>query len=272
MALHYKIGFIGAGNMTQAIIRGLLEAQALTSSHIFASNRSPGKLQKVTDTWKINALSTNEAVVDAADIIILAMKPQDMNTALDPLISAFRDKQVVISLAAGVPLATLEKKLPNCRIVRAMPNTPAILRKGVTGYLTSEPDPGLESLTEDIFSPLGTVLQVGDEEQLDALMISCSSGVGFVYELMMYFQDWIEERGFDTQTARKMVVETFLGASALAVQQKDQPLEELQSKVTSKKGVTAAGLESMRELEIERLLRYSFEKAALRNQELAKQT
>jgi len=89
--------------------------------------------------------------------------------------------------------------------------------------------------------------------------------------MMMYFQDWIEERGFEPDVARKMVVETFLGAAKLAAVNPDQSLEDLQNKVTSKKGVTAAGLESMREFEIERALRYSFEKAALRNQELAKQ-
>ena len=88
---------------------------------------------------------------------------------------------------------------------------------------------------------------------------------------MMYWQDWIEERGFDPEVARKMTVETFLGASLLAAQANGTPLEDLQNKVTSKKGITAAGLQSMRELEIERTLRYSFEKAALRNQELAKE-
>jgi pyrroline-5-carboxylate reductase len=110
-----------------------------------------------------------------------------------------------------------------------------------------------------------------DEDQFEAFTVSAASGTGFVYELMMYWQDWIEERGFEPEVARKMVVQTFLGAALLAEQSGNTPLEELQSKVTSKKGITAAGLQSMRELEIERALRYSFEKAALRNRELAKE-
>jgi len=124
---------------------------------------------------------------------------------------------------------------------------------------------------EDLFRPLGLVRETEDEMQFEALMVACSAGTGFVFELMSYFQEWIEERGFDPLDARRMIIETFAGASLLAAQQKDLTLEDLQQKVTSKKGVTAAGLESMRELEVERLLRYSFEKAALRNQELAKQ-
>lgn len=271
MMIHYKVGFLGAGNMAQTIIKGLIESKSVAADHIFVSNRTPGKLQKAADLWQIQPLSSNEAVVEKCDIVVLAMKPQDLSAAVDPLTSLFNDGQIVVSLAAGIELRQLQKKLPKCRIVRVIPNTPSVLGKGVVGYLSHSSDLALATVVEDLFTPLGYVLRVMDEEQLEALMISCSSGTGFIYELMMYFQDWIEERGFDPQTARKLVVETFLGTAMLAAQNQDQNLEDLQSKVTSKKGVTLAGLESMREFEIERALRYSFEKAALRNRELAKQ-
>ncbi len=272
MAIPYKIGFIGMGNMAQTIIKGLLESKILPAKNIYASNRTPGKLVKAVDAWGIQALQNNEEVVEATDIVILAMKPQDFPMAVDPMASVFFEKQIVISLAAGVTMHTLQKKLAQCRIARVIPNTPSIINRGVIGYFPEEGDVGLESLIEDMFSPLGYVLRAEDEGQLEGLMVSCSSGTGFVFELMTYFQEWVEERGFDPITARKMVVETFAGASLLAAQQRDTSIEDLQAKVTSKKGVTAAGLESMRELEIERLLRYSFEKAFLRNQELAKQS
>jgi len=271
MAFPYKVGFMGAGNMSQTIIKGLIEAKVVPSNHIFASNRTPGKLLKVKDQWNLKTLETNEELVEASDIVILAMKPQDFGRAVDPVASLFLEKQVVISLAAGITIESLQKKLPQCRIARVIPNTPSLIGRGVIGYLLEDVDQGLESIVQDLFTPLGFVIKTDDETQLEGLMISCSSGVGFVYELMNYFQDWVEERGFDSITARRMVVETFLGSSLLAAQQKEASLEDLQQKVTSKKGVTAAGLESMRELEIERLLRYSFEKAGLRNQELAKE-
>lgn len=272
MVFHYKVGFIGVGNLAQAIIKGLVENKTLPPSHIFASNRSPGKLQKVVEAYGIQAMATNEDVINTCDVVILAMKPQDLSTAIDSISSAFSDRQIVISLAAGVNLRSLEKRLPQCRIVRLMPNTPSLISRGVLGYvLSDDEDTALPTVVEDLFSPLGYVLGVEDEDQFEALMISCSSGTGFVFELMTYWQDWIEERGFEPAVARKMTVETFLGAAMLAAQSKDSPLEDLQNKVTSKKGITAAGLQSMRELETERTLRISFEKAALRNQELAKE-
>ena len=119
-------------------------------------------------------------------------------------------------------------------------------------------------------TPRSVEYPVHDEDQFEALMVSCSSGTGFVFEMMMYWQDWIEEHGFSLEEARLMTIETFVGASLLAAQAREH-VEDLQARVTSKKGVTAAGLQSMRELEIERALRISFEKAAMRNKEMARE-
>ncbi|MBX3018234.1 MAG: pyrroline-5-carboxylate reductase [Bdellovibrionaceae bacterium] len=272
MAFPYKVGFIGVGNMAQAMVKALVDTKTLNPTHIHASNRSPGKLQKAVENWGITAAQINEQVIDNCDIIVIAVKPQDFSSAIDPFVSSFHEKQIVVSLAAGLTLHDLQKKIPQARVVRAMPNTPSVIQRGVVGYLMSdkEKDRGLQVIVEDLLSPLGAVFQCTDEEQLEALMVSCSSGTGFVFEFMSYFHDWILERGFEEADARRMVVETFLGAAQLAAQNHDLGLEELQSRVTSKKGVTAAGLDSMREFEIERALRYSFEKAALRNRELAK--
>lgn len=273
MNMHYKIGFIGAGNMTQAIVKGLLESKSISPNQVYISNRSPGKLQKISEQWPVHTTQNNEEIIDQCSVIVLAMKPQDLAPAIEPLSSLFDPQQIVLSLAAGISLSTLEKKIPEARLARVMPNTPSTINRGVIGYLNNNAeDEGLPAIVEDLFSPLGLVVPVDDEDQFQALMITCSSGTGFVFEMMMYFQDWLEERGFEPEIARKMIVETFAGASLLASRYQDQGLEDLQNRVTSKKGVTAAGLESMRELEIERLLRYSFEKAALRNQELAKQS
>jgi pyrroline-5-carboxylate reductase len=270
LTIPYKIGFLGIGNMAQAMIKGLLDGKVIAPHALYASNRSEGKLQKATELFGIHSCATNEALIEKTDVVILAMKPQDLPAAIDPISSLFNEGQIVISLVAGVTLQTLEKKLPQCRIVRVMPNTPSLIGRGVLGYVMNEADQGVQILVEDLFSPLGYVLQVDDEDQFEALTVSAASGPGFIFEMMMYWQEWIEERGFDPAVARKMTVETFLGTALLAAQSKDTPLEELLHKVASKKGITAAGLESMRELEVERAMRISFEKAALRNRELAK--
>lgn len=264
-----KIGFLGAGNMAQAMIKGLIEG-GIPAKNIYASNRSQGKLHKLVEQYGINSVAGNEELVNSSDIVILAVKPQDLLVALEPISRSFDPDAIVVSIAAGLQMKTLEKCLPDCRIARAMPNTPSLIGRGVIGYLLNEDDEAMEATVEDLFQPLGRVIQVNDEDQFEALMVSCSSGTGFVFEMMTYWQDWIEEHGFSDEEARMMTIETFVGASLLAAQSREK-VEELQARVTSKKGVTAAGLQSMRELEIERALRISFEKAAMRNKEMARE-
>ncbi len=270
---HLKIGFIGAGNMTSVMIRRLLESSEVKAENIWVSNRTPGKLMKLKDQWNINAASDNEEVVDHTQILFLSVKPQDFSSAIEPIASLLQPDQIVASLLAGIDFGTLEKTLPHSRLVRVMPNTPSALGKGVIGYcLNDEGDEGANVIMEELLAPLGYVVAMEEGDMFDALTISCSSGTGFVLELMSYWQDWIEERGFSPEVAKKMTLETFLGATLMAQTESKVSLEELQQRVTSKKGVTAAGLDSMRELELERVLRLSFEKAWMRNQELSRLT
>lgn len=265
-----KVGFIGTGNMAQAIMKGLLENGKMKPQNIAGSNRSPGKIQKLSDQFGISHKSTNEAVIEFSDIVVIGVKPQDFVAAIEPVASLFNPGQIVISLAAGIKMDSIKRLLPQARVVRLMPNTPALIGRGVIGYLSDEKDSTLATLIEDLFAPLGYVLRTEDEDQFAALTVSCASGTGFIFEMMMYWQEWMEEHGFNPEVARRMTVETFVGASLLASQNKDIQIEELQARVTSKKGVTYAGLSSMRELEIERALRISFEKAAMRDTEMAK--
>ena len=267
-----KIGFIGVGNLGQALIKGLIDSKLVKPSQIYASNRSDGKLKRVAETYGINPIATNEQIVDQCDVIIIAVKPQDFITAIESISSSFMPQHIVVSLAAGIPLDKIKKIIPQSRIARLMPNTPSLISKGVLGYCMNKPDQGMQITIEDLFSPLGYVVKVDDGEMFEALTVSCASGTGFVFELMTYWQDWIEERGFDPKVARRMTVETFLGAAQLAAQSMDTEVEDLLAKVASKKGVTQAGLDSMRELEVERALRYSFEKAAMRDQDLSRES
>ena len=265
-----NVGFIGAGNMCQAIIEGWLNAGTFNPSEIFVSNRTEGKLKRVVDQFKVNACGTNEEVIDKSDVVIIAVKPQDFDAAIEPITSSFHEDQIVVSLAAGVPLRKLKRLLPALpHVTRVMSNTPARVGRGAFSYCVLKDNLRVDRWMERTFGALGLVVRLDEGDQFEAAMIATSAGVGFVFELMTYWQEWIEERGIDAATARAMTVQTFLGAATLADQAATISIEELQAKVTSKKGVTAAGLESMRELEIERCLRYSFEKCALRDRELS---
>lgn len=271
---HRKVGFIGTGNMGQAMIKALVESKTISPSNIYAANRSAGKLKKVEELFGVQSVQNNEELIDECDIIVLAVKPQDLVQVVEPIASSFHSGHLVISVAAGFTLNSLQKLIPNVGgIARAMPNTAATIQKAVVGYCLAPGAEAYEATVEEFLAPLGLVVQAEEENGcFEALTVSCGSGTGFVFELMQYWQEWIEEHGFDAEVARKMVVQTFLGAAEMAERSEETGIAELQDRVVSKKGVTFSGLQSMRELEIERALRYSFEKAALRDQELSRGT
>lgn len=268
---HKKVGFIGTGKMGQALIKTFVESGTFPKTNIFVTNRSPKKQDKVVQAYEVQGLKNNEELVETCDIVFLCMKPQDLTEALHPISQLFTEGQTVISLAAGVSLETLQKILPDVKqIVRVMPNTPVRVRRGVVGYCLSDEARGSEELIRDLLSPLGFVVAAEEGDMFEALTVTCASGPGFIFELMMYWQDWLEEHGFQPDEARRMTIQTFLGTALLAEQAIHTDLSQLQDEVVSKKGVTYAGLESMRQEEIERLLRISFEKAAMRDRELGK--
>lgn len=272
LVIQKKIGFIGTGNMAQAMISAWLDSKTLTADKIFGTNRTEGKIKRLSEELGIVPVRNNEELIDQCEIIVLAVKPQDLVPALESISSSFGPQHVVLSLAAGMSVARLKRLLPNVRQwVRVMPNTPVRVRQGVTGYFLAKEAQHLKGLVEDLLKPLGAVIQVDDEERFATLSVACSAGVGFVFELMQYWQEWLEEHDFPPDQARLMTVKTFLGTSMMADSAGAVPILDLQGKVTSKKGITSAGLNSMRELEIERLLRYSFEKAALRDREIGEE-
>jgi len=267
-----KVGLIGLGNMGQAILSGWVGKSTLQPDQIYISNRSPGKVEKMVKKFGVHGAKTNEELVDACDIIILGTKPQDLFDLLEPISSAFTSDHVVMSLAAGIELSTLKKYIPDPSLVRLMTNTPILAGHGVIGFTTAASDLILEGLVKKLFSPLGCVVSLDEGDPFSAFTVASSSGTGFILEFMAYWQDWVSEHGIDPEEARKIVVETFLGTALLAQKEAGQSFHSLTEKVASKKGVTAAGLESIRELELEGMLRMSFNKSVRRNQELGRST
>lgn len=262
-----KIGIIGVGNMGKAAIKALVESGRVKPENIYVTNRSPGRIEKIKKKFNVNVISGNDELVNQSDIVIICVKPQDLEEALAPCRNTFTNDHVVISLAAGVEINQLRRMISEANLCRIMMNTPIFIRKGVIGYCCQ--NSAYEELIEDIFSSMGTVIKLEEGDQFEAFTVASSSGTGFIFEIMSYWQEWIEEHGIEPEVARKIVVQTFLGTSQLA-EESTEKIEDLQNRVTSKKGVTAAGLESMRSLEVEGLLRMSFNKAALRSRDLGR--
>jgi pyrroline-5-carboxylate reductase len=266
-----KIGFLGAGNLGQAILKAFLDSGLVDKNNILITGRIEKKVQKVEEEFGVKAVSTNEELIEGSSVVVIGVKPQDFYQAIEPIASTFHDDHVVISLAAGIPLTAIERLIPNAKkILRVMPNTAAKIKQSVIAYSASSgAEPHLKWI-EELLATMGLVVPVENDEEMEAMVVAASSGIGFIYELMMYWQEWLEERGFEPETARRVTTQVFKGSAMMSESAFGTPLIELQKKVTSLKGVTAAGLDSMRELEIERALRISFEKAAMRDNELGK--
>jgi pyrroline-5-carboxylate reductase len=266
-----KIGVLGAGNLGYAMLKALSESGKVARENLFASSRNNKKLDRLVTDLGITAALTNEELIEKSDVVILGVKPQDLYLAIEPIAASFHSEQVVISLAAGVELSDLRRLITHApAIIRVIPNTAARLKKSVTAFSATKAAEAQLPWIEELLSVFGYVVRADDEEVLRSIMVAASSGIGFLFEFMIYWQEWLEERGISQAQARKITAELFAGVSALAADSEGTPFEELQKKVVSLKGVTASGLDSMRELEIERALRISFEKAAMRDQELGK--
>lgn len=269
-----KIGFIGAGTMTNAVISSLVETQTIHPSKIFLTSRTSEKVDKLVDRWGITACASSDEVIELADIVFLAVKPQDLKALLETLGKGIEEHQMVISLAAGFDHRSLRALIPRAKtIVRVMPSTATKIQQGVVGYLfeTEEAQSNHDALVREILSPIGLPVLAQSEELFNALMIACSSGIGFIFEFMQIWQEWLEEKGYSFEDSSRMVTETFVAAALLA-KRSEEDFAMLQRQVTSKKGVTAEGLESFRSMDLDRTLRIGFENALLRNLQLARQS
>lgn len=266
-----KLGFIGAGNMTSAVVSGLTSMGRISSQKVFVTSRTQEKVKMLSLKHKIVECTSTDQVLDHSDIVFLSVKPQDLGTLLEGIGKSLDEQHLVISFAAGYSLKLLRKYIPRANaIVRVMPTTAAKIGQGILGYAfeTKEAQQKHEPIIREILSVLGTPIFASNEELFDALMVGCSSGIGFVLEFMQIWSEWLEEKGFSLEESNIMTAETFLAASMLARSSRDS-FAKLQSQVTSKKGVTQEGLESFREMDLDRTLRIGFENALLRSAKLA---
>lgn len=264
-----NICFIGGGNMASAMIGGLVgkdySREQISVVEINADNRA--KLQQTFGVKTTEELPTGIA---DSDVIVLAVKPQQLRevaTQLAPLLSG----QLLISIAAGIRAADLAHWLGSQNVVRAMPNTPALIRSGMTGlYALSAVSNGDQDLAGAILSSVGNILWLKDESMLDAVTAISGSGPAYVFYFIEAMQQAAQEMGLSAEDARQLSIETFLGASKLA-----SPLERsyvdvsvLRARVTSKNGTTERALLSMEANNVKQHIITAAKAAASRSKEM----
>jgi pyrroline-5-carboxylate reductase len=238
------IGFIGAGNMACAMGGGLRASGAGTT--LVATDPEPAALARFANETGGRTFADVDGVLAAADVVVLAVKPQVLGAVLDRIAGRVRASQVVISIAAGFGLGTLAARLGDgCRLVRAMPNTPAMVRSGMTvlvggGAATTH---DLET-AQQIFSAVGDAVVVADEALLDAVTAVSGSGPGFVFAFAEAWLRAAQAVGLPGDLAERLVKQTLYGAAALW-RQSAEPVDRLRAMVASPGGTTQAGLEAM---------------------------
>ncbi len=240
-----RIGFIGCGAMAKALAGGLIEA-GIPASRIRASDPIASARKSFEAATGAATGEDNGEVVAAADLVILAVKPGSVGSVLASLDEAASRRPIWVSIAAGVPLSTLAKALPDgTRIVRTMPNTPALVRAGATAYFpgatVSNDDLGL---VEQVLEAAGFVWRAPNEDLLDAVTGLSGSGPAYVFLILEALADAGVSQGLPRDAAQALAIQTVLGSAKLAFETGTHP-GVLKDQVTSPGGTTIAGLERL---------------------------
>ncbi|MFL6533298.1 MAG: pyrroline-5-carboxylate reductase [Pseudomonas sp.] len=265
-----RIAFIGAGNMAASLIGGL-RAKGLDASMIRASDPGEETRKRVSAEHGIETFADNAQAIDGVDVIVLAVKPQAMKTVCEALRPNLQPHQLVVSIAAGITCASMNNWLGAQPIVRCMPNTPALLRQGVSGlYATGQVSAEQRQQAEELLSAVGLALWLETEQQLDAVTAVSGSGPAYFFLLIEAMTAAGEKLGLPRETAAQLTLQTALGAAHMAVSS-DVDAAELRRRVTSPAGTTEAAIKSFQAGGFEALVEKALGAAAHRSAEMAEQ-
>lgn len=269
------IAILGSGSMGSAILSGLLQPGVTVTGGIRVTNRTRAKAQELAKLDGVSSLAleeqadANRVAVAGARVVLVAVKPAMVPDLLREIADALEPGTIVISVAAGVTVATFESLLPaNVPVLRSMPNTPSVVGRGVTGLSagTRSSDDDL-AVGRAIFSTVGTVVEV-PENQLDALSTISGSGPAYVFLLIEELTKTAIAKGFTPEQAAVLVHGTFRGASELLAQSEKTP-EELRIQVTSPKGTTERAVAVLQQAHLSQLFDQATDAALERAKELA---
>ena len=265
-----RIAFIGAGNMASSLIGGL-RAKGLDAAQIRASDPGAETRAKVAAEHGIELFADNAQAVQDADVIVIAVKPQAMKAVCQDLRPHLKPHQLLVSIAAGITCASLLNWLGSQPLVRCMPNTPALLGKGVSG-LFATPDVTTEQRqqADELLSAVGTVVWVDAEAQIDAVTAVSGSGPAYFFLLIEAMTDAGVKLGLSRDVAEQLAEQTALCAAHMAVGS-DVDAAELRRRVTSPAGTTEAAIKSFQASGFEAMVETALSAAAHRSAEMAEQ-
>ena len=264
------ICFIGGGNMARSLIGGLIN-DGVKPQFITVAEPDASRREELTNHFGVNVLADNVAAVNESDIVIFAVKPQVMKTAVLPIAEELSAKKpLLISIAAGIPISSLESWAGgDLAMVRAMPNTPALINASITALFASpQVLPKHRNQAESILQAVGNAVWVEDEALMDTVTAVSGSGPAYFFYFMEALEQAAIEEGLDGKTARLLTLETALGAARLAIETEKSP-SELRDQVTSPGGTTEAAIQVFEHAATKQIFKHAVTAARKRSADLA---
>jgi pyrroline-5-carboxylate reductase len=265
----HTIGFIGGGNMAEALIRGLVHGGHVPGAQIFVSGPRRERMDELASHYGIVATTDNREVARKAEILVLSVKPQILDKVAREIAGDAHPGGLVISVAAGIDTATLESLFPATRIVRSMPNTPALVRAGATaicaGQHATEQD---LALAKQLFDAVGMTV-ILDESQLDAVTGLSGSGPAYIFLILEALADAGVKVGLSRRNAQRLAAQTVMGSAKLLLDTDEHP-GKLKDMVTSPGGTAIAGLHTLEQGGLRTTLINAVETATKRARELGR--
>jgi pyrroline-5-carboxylate reductase len=265
-----RLGFIGCGNMGEALVKGLVEADVVPASLITVFDTRGDQLAELDRRYGVRPAKSNVELVRETDVVLLAVKPQIMTPVLGEVASSVSRRQLVISIAAGVSTASIRATAAkDLRLIRVMPNTPALVLQGATAIAKAKDlEAGDLETAQEIFGAVGKVV-VLDEELMDAVTGLSGSGPAYVALVVESLADGGVKMGLDRATAMTLATQTVLGAAKLLLETSLHP-GALKDMVSSPGGTSIAGIAALEEGGIRTTFIKAVERATLRSRELGR--
>jgi pyrroline-5-carboxylate reductase len=268
MLMNSKVGFIGGGNMAEAIIKGLI-LSGMAPGNIIVSDPVPDRRVHLASTLKVRSTDENSEVVQEADLVILSVKPQMAASVLSGLEGVVSPARLVISIMAGISTTLIEESLQaGCRVIRAMPNTPALVQSAATAISGGRRATSADiELAVEIFSMVGTVYQVS-ERLMDAVTGLSGSGPAYLFSFVEGLSDAGVKNGLPRDVANGLAIQTVLGSARLLKECGEHPAV-LRERVSSPGGTTIAAMHVLENGRLHGLLMDAVDAAVKRSKELA---
>jgi pyrroline-5-carboxylate reductase len=237
-----KIGFIGGGNMAEAILSAILREKLASSGDIAVSDVAEARRSYLEGKYTVKVMSDNKEILPDNDVIVLAIKPQTLTDVMTGIKGLIKPQQLVISIIAGKSIRTISTGLDHNCIVRSMPNTPAQIGEGMTVWTaTPQVNARQKKLAAAILGVMGLEVYVDDEKYLDMTTAVSGSGPAYVFLFVESMISAAEKLGFTPEISQKIVMQTLLGSSHL-LEKSGKPPQELRRMVTSPGGTTAEAI------------------------------